>query len=228
MEISSLQIFCDFDGTITRGDTVDLLLEKLALDEWRHHETLWEQGKISAKECMSKQVPLIQGGWSAVESVLTTVELDPGLGDLVEWCSRWNVPFSIVSDGLDRVIYWLLERAGVSSAHMNNIWANHLLIDEDSQKLALEIPTRAHRHVCPTGHCKCQILDMAPPGTLTAVIGDGRSDFCWAHRADLLFAKDGLLKHCRKQNLTCMTYDDLSDVRAVLQRLIDEGSLAVA
>ena len=32
MNSHQIQVFCDFDGTITRGDTVDLLLETLALD----------------------------------------------------------------------------------------------------------------------------------------------------------------------------------------------------
>lgn len=227
MQISSLQIFCDFDGTITRGDTVDLLLEKLALDEWRHLESLWEKGKISSKECMSRQVPLIQGGWAAIENVLQSVELDPGAARLVEWCDNLNVPFSIVSDGLDLVIQYLLKKGGINTSEMV-IWSNHLMLSEDDQSLSLEIPVRAHRVVCSTGHCKCQILDMAPAGALTAVIGDGRSDFCWSQRADLLFAKDSLLKHARKNKWTYLEYDNLSDVQAVLQRLVDEGSLAVA
>ena len=28
-QFDRVQIFCDFDGTITKGDTVDLFLEKL-------------------------------------------------------------------------------------------------------------------------------------------------------------------------------------------------------
>ncbi|MEZ4537363.1 MAG: hypothetical protein R3D26_20540 [Cyanobacteriota/Melainabacteria group bacterium] len=50
MNTKKLEIFCDFDGTITVGDTVDLLLEKLALPEWEALE-LWQKGEISSGEC---------------------------------------------------------------------------------------------------------------------------------------------------------------------------------
>src|SRR3990167_7170363 len=194
MNSHQIQVFCDFDGTITRGDTVDLLLETLALDEWRAIEGKWEKGEISARECMSRQIPLIQGGWTAIEKILQTVEVDRSLGAFVAWCRQKRIKFSIVSDGLDRVISYLLTRDNIE---VDAIWSNTLVEKEDGC-LSLYFPERNWRHVCNSGRCKCQILDMAPPGTLKVVIGDGRSDFCWAHAADVLFAKDKLATYCHR------------------------------
>ena len=67
---SPIEVYCDFDGTITRGDTIDVLLERLAHPSWKEVEARWERGEIGSRECMAQQVPLLQGGWAAVEKVL--------------------------------------------------------------------------------------------------------------------------------------------------------------
>lgn len=216
----SLHVFCDFDGTVTAGDTVDRILEEVADRKWRHVESLWQRGKISSQECMYKQIALIQGGWPAIEKVLTSVTLDSGFNRLVEWCRAGDLPFTIVSDGLDRVIHWLLDREGV---RVGQVFANRL-IDTVSGDLKLEFPERGNRIVCPSGYCKCQILDQTAANTIRVVIGDGQSDFCWAHQADLLFAKDKLLTYCETQGLDYRPYSSLDDVLACLKAMVEERS----
>ena len=225
MNTKKLEIFCDFDGTITVGDTVDLLLEKLALPEWEALEELWQKGEISSGECMTKQIALIQGGWPAVEKVLDTVAVDRGLASFVVWCRQQNIAFNIVSDGLDQVIKKLLTREKVS---VDALWSNHL-IEAENGSLSLVIPAREHRVVCETGRCKCQVLDMAGSDKLKVVIGDGRSDYCWARNADILFAKDSLLKHCLKQGIPCIPYESLVEVRVALQDMLltDSESMGI-
>jgi len=78
--------FCDFDGTITKGDTTDLLLETLADESWKAIEARWENGEIGSRQCMSMQVPLIRGGWPAILSVLENVEIDKSFAPFVTWC----------------------------------------------------------------------------------------------------------------------------------------------
>ena len=72
---SLMEVYCDFDGTITKGDTIDVLLEELAHPSWRDVEERWVRGEIGSRECMAQQVPLIQGGWSAVEKILDHVRI---------------------------------------------------------------------------------------------------------------------------------------------------------
>ncbi|MGD9680839.1 MAG: MtnX-like HAD-IB family phosphatase [Candidatus Obscuribacterales bacterium] len=215
MKSRSIEIFCDFDGTITVGDTVDLLLESLATDQWRAFERLWERGEIGSRECMAAQIPLIQGGWEAIERVLAGVEVDRTFATFVSWARGRTVPLSIVSDGLDRVIRYLLSK---NSINVDRIWSNHLV--EDGDTLSLEFPPRGSRFVCASGHCKCQILDAARKN-LTVIIGDGRSDFCWAANADVVFAKDKLLTYCQSEGIACLPYESFLDVRLKLEELLD-------
>ena len=64
----AMRIFCDFDGTISQIDVVDFLLNRLAGPSWNEIEAEWLRGEIGSKECLARQIPLIQGGWKAVEA----------------------------------------------------------------------------------------------------------------------------------------------------------------
>ena len=219
MKKQGIQIFCDFDGTITRGDTVDLLLETLADPQWREIEARWERGEIGSRECMALQVPMIRGGWQSILKVLDSVQVDNSFAPFVSWCRLRKIPISIVSDGLDRVIQHLLARENVK---VDRVWANQLY-DDSQGRLSLRFPEAWHRVVCSSGLCKCQVLDQAGPQPLKVVIGDGRSDFCWARNADLLFAKDKLLKHCQAHNISHLPFDNFVQIRVLLEELISAG-----
>src|SRR5579872_1524649 len=83
---SSLQIYCDFDGTITNRDSFDYLLETLALPGWMEIETQWENDEISARECMRLQTALIPGPWSQVIEALKNICVDPTFPIFAKWC----------------------------------------------------------------------------------------------------------------------------------------------
>ena len=209
-----IEVFCDFDGTVTAGDTVDLLLETLADEEWKAIEKRWVDGEIGSRECMALQVPLIRGGWPKMLEVLETVKVDKSFATFVHWCRMRSIPISIVSDGIDRVIKHLLDREGIK---IDNIWANQLIETADGG-LGLQFP-KPRRVVCSSGLCKCQVLDKAGSAPLKVVIGDGRSDFCWSQNADLVFAKDKLLTHCQTNNISYLPYDNFVQIRVLLEEL---------
>lgn len=211
-----VEVFCDFDGTITVGDTVDILLEELADPEWQNIEQLWIKGEIGSRECMALQIALIKGGWPAILQVLETVQIDPTFAKFAKWCKHHGVPLSIVSDGIDKVIHHILKREQIT---VDNIRANHLEENEDGS-VRLTFPCPPQIQGCSSGMCKCRILNNGPAKPKKIVIGDGRSDFCWASEADLVFAKSKLLTHCQSYRMNCIEFQDFVSVRAELERLI--------
>src|SRR5689334_4154734 len=105
-----MRIFCDFDGTIARADTTDLVLARLAPPEWTSIEAAWEAGTIGAAECMRRQVELLRAPDRMLNAVLDGVEIDPGFGAFVAWCNSQRIPLTIVSDGVDYFIRRVLAR----------------------------------------------------------------------------------------------------------------------
>jgi 2,3-diketo-5-methylthio-1-phosphopentane phosphatase len=211
-----VEVYCDFDGTITRGDTIDVLLERLADPQWQSIEERWVKGEIGSRECMRLQVPLIKGGWEAIQTVLDDVKIDPTFRNFAGWCRKNGVSLKVVSDGIDKVIHHILKREKI---HVDNVWANHLHEHEDG-RLELTFPHAPQIAGCSSGLCKCKILSSGSNRYVKAVVGDGRSDFCWVADADLVFAKNSLLKHCRETGIKVTAYEDFTVVRSVLQDVI--------
>jgi 2,3-diketo-5-methylthio-1-phosphopentane phosphatase len=213
-----IDVYCDFDGTVTIGDTIDYLLEELALPSWKEVEERWEKGEIGSRDCMAQQVRLLQGGWPAVAKILDTVKIDPTFPRFAAWCRRNGVSLKIVSDGIDRVIHYILKQNNI---HVDNVWANHLVDNEDGS-MELTFPHAPQVQACGSGVCKCKILGNGPVRPLKVVIGDGRSDFCWAAEADLVYAKTKLLSYCKANNINHVAYDDFLSIRSSLKQKLDE------
>ncbi len=220
-----LRIFCDFDGTITQKDTVDFLLTHLADPLWEAIEERWVKGEIGSRECMAEQIPLIQGGWPAIESMLERLHVDPTFPDFVTWCAQKQIPLVVVSEGMDRVIQAILEREGI---HVDGVWANRLEISPEDGKLSLSFPFAPPDADCRAGLCKCRVLEQTSARQYQrVVIGDGRSDLCWAKDADILFAKSSLLKYCIENQVACRAFGDFNMIRQVLESYLQNPSTTV-
>jgi len=218
--IMQFEVFCDFDGTITR-DTTDILLERLADPSWHEIEDRWVRKEIGSRECMALQVPLIQGGWNAVRRVLDELPLAAGFTRFAHWCNEYEIPLYVVSDGMDKVIEYFFQREKIK---VDGIFANSVVEDENGN-LQLGFPYSALG--CGSGVCKCRILQNEGTAT-TVVIGDGRSDFCWSGNADIVFAKASLLTECRAQRRACIPFEDFHSIRMTLDSMLaDPEQVAV-
>ena len=218
-----LTVYCDFDGTITQSDTIDTLLAALANPIWMEIEAEWERGEIGSLECLARQIPLIKGGWKAVEAQIKKIKLDPTFKDFTNWCLNKNIPIVIVSEGLDKIIKYLLQRDGII---VDAIWANHL-IESPTGELNISFPQPKAYNDCRSGLCKCTTLDMSYPQSIKLIIGDGLSDLCWSKHADLFFAKSKLLNYCKINNVSCNSFENFKDIQSKLEKLLEENILKV-
>lgn len=209
---TQLEVFCDFDGTIA-DDSYDTILEHLADPQWKIYEELWQTGKITGQEYLSKQIPLIRGSWSDITKVLQTVQIDPFFKSFVTLCRRASIPVYVVSSGLDKVIHYLLEREGIE---VDGVWASRFFQLEDNTWSAAEFPHSQSKDFCRllAGSCKCAVLESCRTANASRriVIGDGRSDFCWVRQADIVFAKSSLAKHCHEENIDFMQFSSFLDI----------------
>jgi 2-hydroxy-3-keto-5-methylthiopentenyl-1-phosphate phosphatase len=207
-----MRVFCDFDGTIAKVDTTDLVLARLADPAWQDLEDRWTRGEISAADCMRCQIALIGGDEAALDAVLDGVELADGFAEFVAWCQASAVPLTVVSDGVDRFIARILGRHGLD--HLPVV-ANRLAGTAGAR--ALEQPWSRAGCAAGSGVCKCQVVAAEAPGDdFMVFIGDGRSDFCVSGRADLLFARDKLAAYARSR---AMPHHEFSDFHTITTTL---------
>jgi hypothetical protein len=76
-----------------------------------------------------------------------------------------------------------------------------------------------------SGNCKCQFTEAAL-GRVRIVVGDGRSDFCVAERADLVLAKGALARQCRTLDLPHYVIGTFEEATARLAAWVEEQDAA--
>lgn len=202
----SCHVLVDFDGTLVPSDATDSLLERFAAPEWRDVEALWQSGKIGSRECLSRQVSLLRATPDELDEAINDIGIDPSFRSFMNLCTDYGITASVVSDGFDRVIGRVLYNHGIVMRYT----ANRLEpVGED--RWTVSFPHVAERCRMLAGHCKCATADRESRG-IKVVIGDGRSDFCVAGGADLVFAKGNLATHCESEAITHTPIKSFADV----------------
>jgi 2,3-diketo-5-methylthio-1-phosphopentane phosphatase len=213
-------VFVDFDGTIAPVDTTDLLLERFAAPAWREIEDDWKAGRIGSRECLVRQIDLVRASEAEMDAFVAGIEIDRGFAPFARLCHRLGHSVTIVSDGLDRTIEAVLERFGLELPfHANRLqW-------QGGDRWRLSFPHARSDCRALSGTCKCRFTE-GQPRQLRIVVGDGRSDFCVADRADLVLAKGALLEHCRAAAMPHLAFADFDDASLQLAGWLEHRQYA--
>ena len=70
------QAIVDFDGTISREDTTDRVLQRFAEPGWEEIEADWVAGKIGSRECMQRQVALLHASPDVFDTFVSSLAID--------------------------------------------------------------------------------------------------------------------------------------------------------
>jgi 2-hydroxy-3-keto-5-methylthiopentenyl-1-phosphate phosphatase len=209
------RVLLDFDGTISETDTTDLLLERFADPAWHEIEEDWKAGRIGSRECMVRQIDLVRATPAEMDAFIGTVRIDHGFRGFVQRFRKLGHTLIVISDGLDRTIRTVLDRADIDLPY----FANHLQW-RGGDRWRLTFPHAKGTCATLAGNCKCSFAESRPR-VLTIMVGDGRSDFCVAGRADLVLAKGSLLNHCRANDLPHYAFETFEEATALLARWLD-------
>ncbi|MEK6703766.1 MAG: HAD-IB family phosphatase [Planctomycetota bacterium] len=208
------QAWLDFDGTITRGDFLDLLISKYSRnDSWKLIEERWRLGLIGSAECLSLEFGLLDITPEQLAAELDAVQLDPGAIALFRLLREFGVPVSVLSDGIDSFIIAILNKAGVA---LPTIRANR--ITHAGHRLTLSCPHSSRTCESASAHCKCASKrDLGDKARTGIYVGDGRSDLCAARKASIVFAKGSLAQALASEGRAFVRFDTLLDVEATLR-----------
>jgi 2-hydroxy-3-keto-5-methylthiopentenyl-1-phosphate phosphatase len=218
-------IFSDFDGTITQVDVTDQVLSQLAHPSWQEVEQEWVRGVIGSRECLVRQLALVNSTHQELDALIDSIPVDPDFTIFQEFTQKRKFPFYVVSDGFDYIIRRVLHRAGVNGnlANGSHLFASSLRISGNRLEPSFPHSEPPCEHGCAT--CKPAIMRRVANGRSPIVfIGDGHSDRHAAEFADMVFAKRQLLAYCRDRNIACHAYETFADVQAVLTPLFPARS----
>ena len=216
-------IQCDFDGTISVEDVTDALLARFARPGWREIEAEWEAGRIGSGECMKRQVALLDMSSAELEDFLAGVTIDPHFHSFVSAAKRLGIALQVVSDGIDRAIHRVLALHGLDGLP---VYANHL-VQLDERRWRLTSPNAAATCVSACGTCKCELLGRHTATSHKVLfVGDGRSDFCVAAKADFVLAKSRLIDHCVGEGIPHAAFGSFEDALALMVNIIDRSRVS--
>ncbi|MFI5355820.1 MAG: MtnX-like HAD-IB family phosphatase [Opitutales bacterium] len=212
-----LEVYFDFDNTITEFDVLDDLITRFARDDsWQQVELDWQAGRIGSRECLERQFATVRLTAAGLEDYLRTIRIDPAFPRIVALLRSRGIEPVIVSDSFTTVIGRVLGHHGLTGLP---ILANELTIAGDELRLSFPY---FHSICTRCGNCKTSHLmrrDRAP-GTRKVYVGDGQSDVCPAGFCEILFAKGSLLRHYAPLRPDCRPFETLETVHTQLQQLL--------
>lgn len=207
MSFSPIEVFCDFDGTITKHDVVDAFLDAFAAPEWLEIEALWRNMKIGSKECLKRQIACV-GPISQKEMTefLDDIEIDPHFLEFARSFSKGRI--TILSDGFDFFISSVLEMHKLESIR----YFSNRLIWSPGQAPRAEFPHFEPLCKIASGACKCKLVATLSSSRNFSYIGDGQSDFCISRKAEVVMAKGKLAHFCRDEGLSFIEFHSFKEI----------------
>ncbi|MGH9352290.1 MAG: MtnX-like HAD-IB family phosphatase [Terriglobia bacterium] len=212
-------VFSDFDGTITLADVTDEILSRLADPVWQEIEQLWKAGKIGSRECLARQLALVQTAPGELNAVIDSIPLDPGFAEFVRFVRQNRIPFFVTSDGMDYVIQRVLAHSGLHLRPRNGSQFFSTRGRLVAGRLSVSFPHAAASctHGCAT--CKPSVLESLRGDHWPLIyVGDGLSDIHAVRHADFVYARQPLLGICRKENIPCRPFETFTDIVQALER----------
>jgi 2,3-diketo-5-methylthio-1-phosphopentane phosphatase len=206
-------VLSDFDGTIIEIDTAVIVFNKFINGNWRIFNEQLDRGEITLEQCMREQFSMIKTPKSVI---LNELELDasfrPGFEELVHFCNDNQVPFEIVSAGLDFMVKHLLEVRGLDDKIKVRV-ARTRFTGDGIEMDSIELHDRNSIDF------KADLVNFyKDKGFFVLFIGDGMSDKGAVMSADYVFVIKGsrLAEFCKKEGIN---HQEMSDFQEVIARI---------
>ena len=205
----------DFDDTAAVQNIAELLLYRFGSSTWTDVRQQFRDGKLSLKEYQEITFRDMRADRSAMQHyVREHGTLRPWFSELFQFCRRRDIPFAVVSQGLDFYISALLERDGFGDVPIYAVDTtfhdglisyhyNHTYPGKESQ-----------------GNSKAFVVEeFQKRGYYVVFAGDGMSDLEASRQADLVFAHRTLARYCDEEGIPYRPFDDYRSVLLTVREL---------
>ncbi|PIW80110.1 MAG: hypothetical protein COZ98_04040 [Candidatus Omnitrophica bacterium CG_4_8_14_3_um_filter_43_15] len=213
-------ILCDFDGTITRQDTLVKILDRFAGNAWHLIEKKILKEVFGNRIGLKQEFDLCDPKQATRDNIAgllnEEIEIDPHFKQFLEFCRRESYEFVIVSGGFSLCIDTILKKYGLGSIPY---YSNKLLFEKN--KLRIENPYSSDDcALC--GNCKTMHLRRYMSlGYYIIYIGDSTTDRCPVKYADMAFTKNHLTEYCLREKMAHIPYETFADIQAYLSEVTE-------
>lgn len=216
-----LEVFCDFDGTITQVDLGDEVFKKFGQFEPYHTQLVNKE--IDIKEYWYRLCKTLPNDLKDedIYNLAMDTPIDPYFTKFVEYLESEEIPMQIISDGFDSYIKPILDRENLS--HIPYL-SNYLEFTEN--KVTPVFPRASEACTCMCASCKRNsMLSQTHDDAIIVYIGDGYSDFCGAEHSDIIFAKKNLAAYCNANKLPHYPFKTFFDIIQTFKMMIKTGKI---
>ena len=193
-EIMSIQVFCDFDGTITNNDNIMSIMEKFAPPEAEEIKQKILSQELSIQEGVSQLFGLITINLhdDIIQFLQETAEIRTGFHEFIQFINENNISFYVISGGMDFFVYPLLQEI----IPKEQIYCNATDFSGEFVEVKWPHPCDEQcQHSC--GLCKSSLIrKLSSKDDFHIVIGDSITDLQATKQADKVFARDFLITKC--------------------------------
>lgn len=211
-------VLSDFNGTISLSNIAELLLRKFANKKWIYYDDLYLEGKISLDDAIISEYSLIkQPKEMILEEVDRKYQIRPYFTNFIEYCSKNNIPFIIVTSGLDFVIKHILHNLGIDKDISLVSVTTKVNLDNSFQVKGPERFDHSKKdfksdHVSHYKHLGYQVI----------YIGDSYSDFYAGPESDIVFSIRGskLSAYCKEKKISFIEFNDFNELIEIMRKVL--------
>ena len=216
-------IFCDFDGTITATDNIVSLMTHFAPVESEKIAQAMFAKTITFKDGITAMFELLSSHQKdeVIEYLLHTAVIREGFSEFVQFAQINDIPFYVVSGGVDFFIKPMLEQFGpFSGVYCNSADFSGSQIELLFPNTCDEACTKYEVQGC--GCCKPSVMrTVSQENQFKIVIGDSISDYEAAKQADLVLARDHLIGLCEELQIPYKPFETFYDCIDAVKELIE-------
>jgi len=217
----TLLVVCDFDDTAAECNAAQRLLAEFAGPEAHAVRKAYREGHLPFRDYQEAMFDTVS---APVDQLMRyardNVNLRVGFAEAISATRERGGEFMIASAGIDFYIEPVMAANGLSDITILSVTGAPASPDGATMTFRYDYPS--DRAFCRDwAVCKCEPIEKAQAsGVKVIFIGDGlRSDSCAAEKADTVFARSRLLKHCNDNGIQAIEFEDFQSIADYITNL---------
>lgn len=219
-----VSVLVDYDGTVSRQDVGTVLLAEHALVDQAvvaAKDAAYDAGRWGSRDLMQWDMDVLPREGALLRTFAAGIPQDASFVSFVAAVRDAGAAIEIVSDGLGFYVASNLARLDPALADLA-VATNDNDVDGEGR---LSFPY-GHPTCFVCGTCKRErVRAHEADGRVVIFIGDGTSDRYAAHHADIVWAKDSLLRWGEETGRDFRAWDRFSEIRAWFVEAVADGRL---